>query len=619
MTAAYDGAKEVGFTILSMTLSLTAVFIPILFLGGIVGRLFHEFSVTIAVAILMSGLVSLTLTPMLCSRFLRPPGEERHGALYLAIERAWQMVIGRYERTLRWTMRHRGGAMAFSLGVLVAMGALFVIIPKGFIPSEDTGRINATTEAAQGISFDDMAVHQRELADILKRDTNVVGFMSSIGSGGPSSSGNQGRFFIGMKPRAERVSADKFITEIRARLSRVPGMVVFIQNPPAIQVGGRISKGLYQFTMQSSDLTALYPAAQQLVDSVRKSPLLQDVSSDLQLGNPQASIEINRERASSLGVSAQSIETALYDAYGSRQVSTIYTPNNEYWVIMELLPQYQRDLSALRLLYVRSNTGTLVPLSAVADVVPTNGPLSINHSGQLPSVTISFNLKPGVSLGDAVDTVQQVASATLPSTVSTHFQGTAQAFQDSLQGLGIILAMAIIVIYIVLGILYESFTHPLTILSGLPSAGFGALLTLLVFKTELNLYAFVGVIMLVGLVKKNGIMMVDFAVAEQRDRGRTPLEAIHEACLVRFRPIMMTTMCALVGTLPVALGWGAGAESRRPLGIAVVGGLFFSQFITLFITPVVYTYLDAASSRVKGWMKRRQGIAPSHGAVATGD
>ncbi|HYV96728.1 MAG TPA: efflux RND transporter permease subunit [Gemmatimonadaceae bacterium] len=597
MTAALDGAREVGFTILSMTVSLTAVFIPILFLGGIIGRLFHEFAVTIAVAILMSGVVSLTLTPMLCSRFLRAPHGETHGRVYELSERAWAWVSGVYERTLGWTMLHRPVMIVVSVMILAGTAVLFVFVPKGFIPSEDTGRINATTEAAQGISFDNMALHQREAADIVAHDSNVAGFMSFIGQGGNGQSGNQGRLFLGMKPRNERVSADKFIAGIRQKLSRIPGLVVYMQNPPAIQIGGRVSKGLYQFTLQSSDLMVLYPAAQRLLDSVRTSPLVQDVSSDLLLGNPQASIEINRDRAASLGVTPQQIETALYNAYGSRQVSTIYTPNNAYWVVMELLPAYQQDLSALSLLHIRSGTGALVPLSAVANVVQTSGPLTINHSGQLPSVTISFNLAPNVALGDATSMVERVSRSVVPSSVSTAFSGTAQAFKAAQTGLLVLLVLAIFVIYVVLGVLYESFIHPLTILSGLPFAAFGALLTLLVFGVDLSVYSFVGLILLVGLVKKNAIMMVDFAVETERTKHIPASEAIVHACLIRFRPIMMTTMAALFGTLPIALSLGAGAESRRPLGIAVVGGLFFSQFITLYVTPVVYSYLDTLSVR----------------------
>jgi len=605
MTAAFDGAREVGFTILSMTLSLTAVFIPILFLGGIVGRLFHEFAVTIAVAILVSGFVSLTLTPMLASRFLRPHGEEQHGTWFNATERAWNWILGKYGRSLHVVMRHRRAMVVLSVLVLFGTAGLFVLVPKGFIPDEDTGQVRVTTEAAQGASFDDMVAHQRLLAAIVQQDTNVAGFMSAVGGGGFTSSSNQGRMFISLKPLGHRLSANDFIAEMRRKLSAVPGMVVYMSNPPAIQIGGRVAKGQYQFTLQSADIQALYPAAQQLLDSVKTLSAVQDVSSDLQLGNPQASIEIDRERAASLGVTAQQVETALYDAYGSRQVSTIYTPNNEYWVVMELQPQYQSDLSALSLLFVRSNTGALVPLSAVSTVSKTNGPLTVNHAGQLPAVTVSFNLAPGFALGDATAAIDRIARAVVPSTISTSFAGAAQAFQAAQSGLLMLLVLAIFVIYVVLGILYESFIHPLTILSGLPFAAFGALLTLLVFRIDLSVYAFVGIILLVGLVKKNAIMMIDFAIEAERTQHLPAAEAIIQASLIRFRPIMMTTMAALFGTLPIALSVGAGAEARRPLGIAVVGGLFFSQFITLYITPVAYTYLDRVSRRSEAWFGRR--------------
>jgi HAE1 family hydrophobic/amphiphilic exporter-1 len=599
MQAAVDGAAEVGFTIMSMTLSLTAVFIPILFLGGIIGRLFHEFAVVIAVSILVSGFVSLTLTPMLSSRFLRPhEHDEKHGRLYNLTESGYEWLVGKYETSLLWVMDHRRVALLFSLMILVGTVGLFAIIPKGFIPSQDNGNMFATTETAQGTSFDDMAAHQKQIAAIIAQDTNIAGFMSAVGGSTTISGSNQGRLFMGLPPRYKRLAVDDIIKELRPKLAKVPGVVVYMQNPPAIQIGGRVSKSLYQFAMQSSDVTTLYPAALALVDSMRKSSLLQDVTSDLQLGNPQASVEIDRERASSLGVNAQQIETALYNAYGSRQVSTIYTPNNAYWVVMELLPKYQLDLSALDLLYIRSASGTLVPLSAVATISQTAGPLSVNHSGQLPSVTLSFNLPPGVALGQATAEVQRVANTILPASITTGFSGTAQAFQSTQAGMLALLGIAIFVIYVVLGILYESFIHPITILSGLPFATFGALLTLLIFRIELSVYAFVGIILLVGLVKKNAIMMIDFAVESERSEGRAPADAIVHACLIRFRPIMMTTMAALMGTLPIALSTGAGAESRRPLGVAVVGGLAFSQLITLYVTPVFYTYMDSLNHRL---------------------
>jgi HAE1 family hydrophobic/amphiphilic exporter-1 len=624
MRAAMDGAAEVGFTILSMTISLTAVFIPILFLGGIVGRLFHEFAVVIAVSILVSGFVSLTLTPMLSSRFLLPHAhDEKHGRMYNATEAGYNWLLGKYERALLWVMDHRRTTLAFSFLILAGTIGLFVIVPKGFIPSEDSGSTFATTETAQGTSFDDMVRHQQQVADIVQADTNVNGFMSAVGGGGRSSGSNQGRLFIGLKDRDHRLGVEDIIKELRAKFAKVPGIVVYMQNPPAIQIGGRVSKSLYQFAMQSSDIATLYPAAEQLVDEARKSPLLQDVTSDLELGNPQASVEIDRDRASSLGVSVRDIENALYNAYGSGQVSTIYTPTNQYWVVMELLPEYQEDLSAMDLLYVRSNRGTLVPLSAVAKITQTAGAVSVNHSGQLPSVTLSFNLRPGVSLGEATTAVQNMAVRILPSTISTAFSGTAQAFQDTQAGMLALLGIAIFVIYVVLGILYESFIHPITILSGLPFAAFGALLSLLIFHIDLSVYAFVGIILLVGLVKKNAIMMIDFALESERSEGRTPAEAIVHACLIRFRPIMMTTMAALMGTLPIALSTGAGAEARRPLGVAVVGGLAFSQVITLFVTPVIYTYMDVASrraSRMFGRFGRKrdvEGMAVPGGVLAT--
>jgi HAE1 family hydrophobic/amphiphilic exporter-1 len=602
LRAAIDGAGEVGFTILSMTVSLTAVFIPILFLGGIVGRLFHEFAVTIAVSILVSGFVSLTLTPMLSSRFLTAHHDAEHGRAYRVTEAGYDWLVGKYEHALGWVMHHRRASLAFSAVILLGTVGLFALVSKGFIPSEDTGQLYVTTEAAEGISFDDMIRHQQELAKVIQADTNIAGFMSAVG-GSSRTVANQGRFFMGLKERGHRLGVDDIIEELRPKLSRVPGIIVYLQNPPAIQIGGRTSKSLYQFAMQGTDIQTLYPAAEKLEQAAKKSPLLQDVTSDLQLGNPQASVNIDRDRASALGVDPAQIETALYDAYGSRQVSTIYTPNNEYWVVMELEPQYQRDLSALGLLYVRADNGSLVPLSAVASISQTAGPVTVNHSGQLPSVTLSFNLRPGVSLGAATAEVQRLASQLLPATIQTGFSGTAQVFQETQAGLLALLGIAIFVIYVVLGVLYESFIHPITILSGLPFAAFGALLTLYIFHVDLSVYAFVGIILLVGLVKKNAIMMIDFALEAERSEGMSPTDAIVHACLIRFRPIMMTTMCALMGTLPIALSQGAGAESRRPLGITVVGGLAFSQLITLFITPVVYVYMD----RVNRWLGTRFG------------
>ena len=610
LQAALNGSREVGFTIVSMTLSLAAVFIPVLFMAGILGRLFKEFALTICAAILISGVVSITLTPMLCSRFLRQTKEQKQGFLF-------RFVFRIYERSLRWVLVHRPIMAGVFIVILGATGYLYLKVPKGFIPDQDIDQMYVSTEAAQGTSFQEMVDLQRKVCDVFRNDPNIETFNSSVGGMSMSSANalNTGRMYMQLVPRRKRqLTSAQVVEELRPKVSNFPGIRVFMTLPPVIRLGTRFSKSSYELTVQGPDTAELYQESDKLEQAMGKLSAITDVTSDLQLKSPRVNIKIDRDKAASLQINAQDIESALYQGFGPSWISTIYAPVAQYKVLLELQPRFQQHSDSLSLLYLKSPQGQLVPLDAITTVTRDAGPLLINHSGQLPSVTISFNLKPGFALGEAVDQVKEVANRTLPARMQVSFTGAAAAFQSSLKNLTLLLVIAILVVYIVLGVLYESYVQPITILSGLPSAGFGALLTLIIFKVDLSIYAFVGLMMLIGIVKKNAIMQIDFALNAERKHGKTPAEAIYEGCLTRFRPIMMTTMASMLGALPMSFGYGSGGEARRPLGLAVVGGLLFSQMITLYLTPVVYTYMAAIMEK---WNNRKQRRVPARSRLVS--
>ena len=612
MEAALQGSKQIGFTVISLTISLIAVFIPLLFMTGIVGRLFREFAITLSVAVAMSAVVSLTLTPMMCARMLKREREEDHGRFYEITEGAWQAMLHWYDAGLKWVLRHQFFTLMVAVATLVATIWLYIIVPKGLLPQQDTGLIVGVTDAAQSISFKAMMQLQREVAEIVEKDPDVVSVSSFVGAGAVNATVNTGRLFIALKPRDQRsAGASAIIDRLRNSVRDVEGISLFMQAVQDVQIDSRVSRTQYQYTLQDADENELAEEAPKLLAKLREQPELIDVASDQQSGGLQLSVEIDRAKATRFNVTTQAIDDTLYDAFGQRQVSIIFTQLNQYRVILEAQPEFQLTPAALDKIYVKSSTNQAVPLSAIAQLKTVTAPLAVNHEGQFPSVTLSFNLTPGHSLGDAVESIQRAQKETgLPETVETTFSGSAAEFRSSLKSEPFLLLAAVVVIYIVLGVLYESYIHPITILSSLPSAGVGALLALIVTGTDMSLIALIGIVLLIGIVKKNAIMMIDFALDAERNDHLPPEQSIYQACLLRFRPIMMTTFAALFGALPLALQNGTGSELRKPMGIAIVGGLLLSQFITLYTTPVIYLYLDRLGQRVRRWRGTDVGIPP---------
>ncbi|HXC98798.1 MAG TPA: multidrug efflux RND transporter permease subunit [Verrucomicrobiae bacterium] len=607
MEAALKGSKQIGFTVISLSFSLIAVFIPLLFMTGIVGRLFREFAITLSISVVVSAFVSLTLTPMMCSRFLRPESEGSHGRFYRTTERMFQGMLDAYERGLKWVLKHQPLVLGVAAATLVATIWLYIIIPKGLLPQQDTGLITGVTDSAQSISFDAMVARQHIIADIVRKDPDVISVASFVGSGTLNATVNSGKLYINLKPRDQRKSgASEIIDRLRDATKNVEGISLFMQAVQDVQIDSRVSRTQYQYTLEDADQSELAEWAPKLLEKLGTLPQLTDTASDQQSGGLEISVDVDRSQASRLNILPQAIDDTLYDAFGQRQVSTIFTQLNQYRVILESTPLYQLAPESLDKIYVKSSSGQMVPLSAFAHLKTITAPLAINHEGQFPAVTLSFNLSPSSSLGAAVDAITAAQKEIgLPDTVTTSFSGTAAEFRSSLKSEPLLIIAAIVVIYIVLGVLYESYIHPITILSSLPSAGVGALLALMICHIELSLVAIIGIILLIGIVQKNAIMMIDFALEAERNEGMAPEKSIYQACLLRFRPIMMTSMAALLGALPLAIQNGTGAELRRPLGIAIVGGLLFSQFLTLYTTPVIYLYLD----RLGNWAHSRQAAA----------